>query len=278
MRTGNNKINCPQCGSNELSKDGKISHARNQKPLQRYKCKQCKKRFYFNSIRPSSRQRKPDLNKKVMDLYCEGNTLRGIGRILGCSYNTVVSKFRFMAKLARNEHLKKLSEGEIVTSYVQIDEMETLEKTRSNPLGIELAIRPKTYEIISAKVCRIHIKGQSVSSKVKEDYNSNTNRELAENELCVEVSKCSKSEGTIATDGKTPKSVSAFFTENQINSFEKFEDKEKYLWAINHVCAKLRNRISRLNRKTWATTKEATRLQDHLDLFIACQNGYKLKF
>lgn len=31
-------------------------------------------------------------------------------------------------------------------------------------------------------------------------------------------------------------------------------------------------------RKTWANTQKLERLQMHIDLFIACQNGYKLKF
>ena len=51
-----------------------------------------------------------------MDLYYEGNTLKGISRLLGCSYNTVVSKFRFMTGLTRESHLKALGESEILTS------------------------------------------------------------------------------------------------------------------------------------------------------------------
>lgn len=40
------------------------------------------------------------------------------------------------------------------------------------------------------------------------------------------------------------------------------------MWRLNHTCAKLRHHISRLTRKTWATTKKMDRLQMHLDLGI----------
>ena len=48
------------------------------------------------------------------------------------------------------------------------------------------------------------------------------------------------------------------------------------MWRLNHTCAKLRHHLSRLKRKTWATTKNRKFLQMHLDLFIAYQNKYKL--
>ena len=48
------------------------------------------------------------------------------------------------------------------------------------------------------------------------------------------------------------------------------------LWGINPICTKLRQNISRLRRRTWATTKDWRQLQNHLDLFIAYPNGYKM--
>jgi len=48
------------------------------------------------------------------------------------------------------------------------------------------------------------------------------------------------------------------------------------MWRLNHTCAKLRHHLSRLKRKTWATTKKMEFLQMHLDLFIAYQNGYEI--
>jgi IS1 family transposase len=48
------------------------------------------------------------------------------------------------------------------------------------------------------------------------------------------------------------------------------------LFAVNLVAAKLRHDLSRMARRTWVTTKQVERLQAHLDLYIAFNNGYKL--
>ena len=276
MKTGNIKVRCPKCGSKDLRKNGYVKRKKNQIKIREYKCFICKSKFTKNSISKSSYQKRPDLNEKVMDLYCEGNTLRGISRLLNCDYKTVVRKFRFMANLAHEAHLKNLQEGNIKTTYIQIDEMETFEHTKEKPLGIELAIRPKTYQIVSAKVCRIPIKGANVSPQKMLEAREKSSRKIAQSEMCFDIQKVLKDDTTIKGDGSIPKVVKDFFNDKTIESISEFDKKEKELWAINHLCAKLRHHMSRLNRKTWATTKNMDRLQMHLDLFIAYQNGYKL--
>ena len=276
MKTGNIKVRCPRCNKNELAKDGKRKSAKNQIPIQQYKCTSCKHRFNTNSLRTTKNQRRLDLNNKVYKLYCEGNTLRGISRLLGCHYDTVVCKFRFMANLAREAHLKRLKEGEIQTTYVQIDEMQTFEHTHERPLGIELAVRPKTYEIVSARVCRIPVNALSISPSQKESYNATSTRSQTQSDMCMEIDKVLKDKATIKGDGSIPTPVRDYFGDKDIQSVSSFDEKCKELWVLNHICAKLRHRMSRLNRKTWATTKRMERLQMHLDLLIACQNGYKL--
>jgi hypothetical protein len=37
----------------------------------------------------------------------------------------------------------------------------------------------------------------------------------------------------------------------------------------------IRADLSRMARRTWSTTKRAERLQDHLDIYIAFNNGYE---
>jgi hypothetical protein len=48
------------------------------------------------------------------------------------------------------------------------------------------------------------------------------------------------------------------------------------LFALNVTAAKLRNDLSRLSRKTWVTTKKLERLDAHLALYTAWNNGYRL--
>ena len=268
------KINCPKCKSSDFAKRGWVERKRNPKPIRQYQCKDCKYRFTTNSLCSTANQNKPELNREIMKLYCEGCTLRGITRILNIPYVTVVRKFRHMAKLARETHLKTLAKNQIQTTYMQFDEMETFVNTRKTPYGIALAIRPKTGEILSAKVCRIPIKALSVSKAVSTEWNSKVNRKQALIDMLIESSYALKKGATLGSDGDSfaGKVVGLVLPENKHQTYSESDS----LWRINHTCAKLRHHVSRLKRKTWATSKNWERLQDHLDLFIAYQNGYRI--
>lgn len=269
---------CPKCFSKEYNKKGWIKTKKNPKPIRQYECRSCRARFTVNSLSVSKKHKKPHLNQKIMTLYCEGNTLRGIARILKCSYTTVVRKFRFMAHLARTRHLKALSEKGILTTYVQVDELETFETTKNRPLGVALSVRKKTGEIISARVCRIPMKAHSVPYRAKKEYAKLSTRDHAMTEMLVETTKALAPgvNTIIACDGdkKLYKMSELICPDSTIKSFPLNHDD---LWRLNHVCAKMRHHMSRLRRKTWATTKRMDQLQMHLDLFIAYNNDYNLE-
>lgn len=265
---------CPKCQSDQINKKGWLKNKKSNYKIRQYICKSCKYRFSKNSIKPTKLQKKPYLNKKIMELYCEGNTLRGISRLLKCSYQTVVRKWRFMAQNAKTRHMKALNKKEIVTKYIQFDEMESFEHTREKPLGIQLSIRPKTGQILSAKVCRIPIKALTLSPRKKAEYKKSVDRETSFKKMLYETNRClHKGYSVVSCDGSyqcikmakimCPNSL----IETHVNDYAG-------MWRLNHTCAKLRHHLSRLKRKTWATTKKMEYLQMHLDLFIAYQNGY----
>ena len=270
------KLMCPKCFSEDYAKRGWLKNKKEPKPIRQYQCKACKARFSVNSLKDTYKQHKPQLNDQIMTLYCEGNTLRGIARILKIGYQTVVRKWRFMADKARIRHEVALNHKEIVTKYIQFDQMETFEHTKEKPLGIALSIRPKTGQILSAKVCRVPIRALSISKAKVTAYNKKTDRKEAFYKMLYET-KQALDEGysVLSCDGEReavrmakimcPKSL----IETHINDYAG-------MWRLNHTCAKLRHHLSRLKRKTWATTKSRHFLQMHLDLFIAYQNKYQL--
>ena len=49
------------------------------------------------------------------------------------------------------------------------------------------------------------------------------------------------------------------------------------LFAINLLFAKMRNDLARLGRKTWTTSKSIDGLRRHLWLYVAWNNGYRLR-
>ena len=270
------KLMCPKCFSEDYSKKGWLKNKKENKKIRQYQCKSCKARFSVNSMKDTKWQKKPKLNNKIMTLYCEGNTLRGIARILEINYNTVVEKWRFMAGKAKIKHLTTLKHCEIITKYIQFDQMETYEHTKKKPLGIALSIRPKTGQILSAQVCRIPIRALTVSKTESVLYNKKTNRREAFYKMLSDTKHClDKGYSVLSCDGE-PQAVSIAKLMCPDSLIETHVNDYAGMWRLNHTCAKLRHHISRLKRKTWATTKSKDYLQMHLDLFIAYQNKYEL--
>ena len=267
---------CPKCFSEEYSKKGWLKNKKDNKKLRQYQCKACKARFSTNSLKDTKWQKKPKLNDKIMSLYCEGMTLRGICRHEKIAYRTVIRKWRFMAEKARIRHEVALKHGEITTKYIQFDEMQTFEHTKEKPLGIEISIRPKTGQILSAKVCRIPITALTIAKSKAVEYNKKTDKREAFYKMIADTKEClDKGYSVLSCDGNResikmakimcPKSL----IETHINDYAG-------MWRLNHTFAKLRHHLSRLKRKSWATTKNRKYLQMHLDLFIAYQNKYQL--
>ena len=85
-------------------------------------------------------------------------SLNGIARVLGVNRKTVTKYFRENAEIARQENEKRLGK-DLMTSYVQFDQLETYEHTKRKPVGIQISIRWKTGEIISAKAGYIPVRG-----------------------------------------------------------------------------------------------------------------------
>ena len=73
-------VRCPDCGSNWMPKDGFTNGK------QAYRCGDCRRRYV-----PAGAYRRPGpgVKERGIELYLEGNTLSGIGRVLGYSVPAV---------------------------------------------------------------------------------------------------------------------------------------------------------------------------------------------
>ena len=267
-------MRCQKCNSESLRKRG--SYESKGKRVQRYQCKACYKTFTSRTNSDNYRMRSQSLEKKIIEMYCERMSLRGISRVLGVEYNTVVSYFRKAARKAQIENLKSLEIRDFVTTYIQFDEMETFEHTKKRPLGIMLFIRAKTGEIISAKVSKSHIRALAVSPTVAKDWNAQVDKTKVIQESLVEAKKVSnRVHATIACDGLPHQvKIAKHFCDESHISVQVLEGENK---KIDLSILKLRQDISRLGRKTLSTTKKAERLQNHLDLYINYHNSNRVQ-
>ena len=73
-------VSCPECGSQQCIKDGKVNNK------QTYLCKCCFRRFVLN---PSKRHHTIEKRKQAISLYQQGNSIRAIATSLGIPFTTV---------------------------------------------------------------------------------------------------------------------------------------------------------------------------------------------
>ena len=230
------QVKCPKCENPLPIRKGFHTTKKNVRPVRRYLCKPCKYTFITGENRL---QKKPGLNKKIAMLYCEGNTLRGISRLLSVNYKTVDRKFQLMAERARQHHLGVLSGRQFTTTYIQIDEMLAYEHGKDKPLGIQLAIRPKTLQIISAKVCRTPVTRMNIHPDKKAEYNQKVTREPVLEEVLTDTKKVlSETRSVMAFDGSSviEKCVKKVCPDTLMDIYSR---EHTGLWRLNHTCAKL---------------------------------------
>lgn len=108
---------CLLCGHAQVHKHGKTS-----KGSQRYLCPICRKTFtetldtiYYR------RQLNPEEVHTILQSHTEGSSLRGMSRISGWAYGTVVSLVRIASQKAQILHNAKVQQVE--TEDVSLDEL-----------------------------------------------------------------------------------------------------------------------------------------------------------
>lgn len=110
-------MECRLCGHAKTHKHGKMPNGH-----QRYFCPQCKQTFsesfdtlyYYRHVSPKQIQ-------QVLQAHGEGSSLRGISRISGLAYNTVVSIVRASSAKAQLVHNHQVQQ--VTTKEVSGDEM-----------------------------------------------------------------------------------------------------------------------------------------------------------
>ncbi len=120
-------MECRLCGHAKTHKHGKMPNGH-----QRYFCPQCKQTFsesfdtlyYYRHVSPKQIQ-------QVLQAHGEGTSLRGISRISGLAYNTVVSIVRASSAKAQLVHNHQVQQ--VTTKEVSGDEMWSfVQKNKNN--------------------------------------------------------------------------------------------------------------------------------------------------
>ena len=282
-------------------KNGYRRAAHNRQPVPRYQCRSCGKNFCATQVKPIRWQHRPELNRKILALAVSGATMRRMTLLLGCSKSTVQRKIAYLANEARKHHQAFLDDlaRHGGTSFVMFDELETFVHARHKQVSVPVAIRVKTGHILAFGVARMpsnmKLGGAGIGPLPPGGstwvYND---RPKIVPGVFAQLAPVLKAKATIATYGEVsyPKWIRQTLPgvvhtrhqspkENALGRAKKRADGQERetdpLFAINVLFAKARNDLARLGRKTWTTTKSRKALENHLWLWVAWVNGYRLR-
>lgn len=280
---------CPYCSNPEYIKKGYYKTKHNGQPVPRYRCKSCRKLFSTQSLKSTYRQKKPGLNKLIFNWYCSGVTQRRIAKNLGCNRKTVARKFFYLSLIAKFRHEADIKSGNLQSSHIEFDEMETYEHSIGKPISMAIAVDSESGKIIdiNAASIKFHTKGKH-RYLLKYGDRPSLRRTAIQSTLQT-ISLIASKNAKIVTDSKGDYGLLIKKWVDGAKHIKKTRkpprdlsvtthrrNKEDDMWRINHTCAKLRHDLVRLGRKTWSTTKAMWALQAHLYLYIAFNNGYKI--
>ena len=179
--------------------------------------------------------------------------------------------------------------------------MESFENSKLKPLSIAIAV-DDNFRILDFNTAKMKAKGKTAKLSRKIYGPLKDERKIKMLEMLSSLKSIFTNEKTMFKSDANPFYKRVFekvFSEMQVR-FKQFNsrkihsptDKDELnlnhseynqkkkpfdpLFAVNHMCARIRNNLSRLHRRSWAHTKDIKRLHQNLYLFMAFNNNYML--
>ena len=207
---------------------------------------------------------------------------------MGINKKTVERKLIYLGKkclFLNQKSLQKLKPENHPS--LQLDDLITKENSKLKPVTISAMVDEKSRYILGLEAGFIPAFGHLAKlGKKKYGKRENQHRQTLER-LFSKTSPFLSNSLIIRTDEHQmyPRFVRKYLPDCEHRRYkggrgcvtgqgELKQQKYDPLFAINHTFAMLRANINRLIRKTWCTTKDIDRLQDHLEIYRYFHNTY----
>ena len=257
--------------------------------MQRFFCKACSLHFSVATLFVCYKQKKRHVNQKVARLLAAGVSMRESARILKINKKTVSRKLIHMGKRAQIR-LEELNRTRLKSRIIEFDDLETFEHTKCKPVAVGLAVEYKSRWILGFEVAQMAAKGLLAKKALKKYGYRPDQRYAARAKLFSRIRNYIKDDVIIKTDENPhyEQDIRKFFP---IAHYHTYKGRKSSLggqgelksggfdpiFSLNHTCAVLRYRMSRLIRKTWNTSKKKEKLSFHLALAVLFHNLNLLK-
>ena len=258
-------------------RDGRYSPLCRAHPVQRYRCRLCRRRFSRQSFRADCRQKKPHLNAAFLRLMMACVALRQAARVLGVSRRTVERRFVWLAGHAAQFHAHRLRGAGLAGPFM-LDELETFEGNRYQPVTVPVLIEPRTLFIVGTEAGPLRRKGRMTPDqrRRRSEHEALHGRRPSQSAAAVRavlerLRGCARGPVVLHSDHKPlyERLGRRLFGERFVwapHSASARRDRSNPLFAINHTNARLRHFLSRLRRRSWCVSKRRRRLQQHLQI------------
>lgn len=277
---------CPRCAAPKArwNRDGFYYRLDDSKNIQRWKCKDCAKKFSSATFKPTYNQKKRRINQTIRFGFASNMCQRDIAELLSVNIKTVAARLVWLGKLSRAKNKRYVNafirqHGPI--KCVQFDDLVTFEHTNCKPLTVPVAIIDGKRVPLGFGVGSIPAFGRLAAiSRKRYGKREDCSRAIRE-ELFVQLRTILPPDVHFKTDGHLhyttlikkhfPNGTHKVHISQRgsvVGQGELKKTRFDPLFSVNHTFATMRAKINRLNRRTWCTTKKPERLADHIDIFI----------
>jgi len=251
--------------------------------ITQYRCVSCRRTWTDKTNNLEKRQRLRSINETLGPLLVSCVSMRRCAKILGVDRKTVARRIPYLVAKARLALASAPVSGPCPQIY--LDELITYEHTRCKPLAVCMAVSRErkilAFSVSSMPPIGKHLrrislrkygrrpnhraKGVASCLKAVQPYVTNQTQFVSDEEPSYRLLIARHYPGLEHQRHPSKRAVIAGQGELKDHSFDP-------LFAINHTFAMLRANLARLVRRTWVTTKKASRLEDFIQIYVGFHN------
>jgi len=264
-------------------RDGRYYPRCRAHPVQRFRCRVCRRRFSRQSFRADRNQKKPHLNAPFLRLMLACVALRQAARVLGVARRTVEHRFLWLARHAARFHANRL---ESLQGPFMLDELETFEGNRFQPVTVPVLIQPRSLFLIASEAGPLRRKGRMTPTQRRRraEHEARHGRRPSHSAAAVRAVLL-RLRHSVAPGGPVVLHSDRKPLYERLgrrlfggrfswapHSASTRRDRRNPLFPINHTNARLRHFMARLRRRSWCVSKRRLRLQHHLEVAALWMN------
>lgn len=254
-------------------------------PVQRFRCRGCRRTFSRQTFRADRRQKKPHINAACLRLMVSCVGLRQAAQVLQVARRTIERRFVWLARHASDWHANRL-DGSQLDGPFQLDELESFEANRYQPLTVPVLIDRSSLFIVATEVGTLRRKGTmtAMQRRRRAQHERRHGRRPSQSPRAVRAvlarlhQVVGPRQPIVLDSDRKPlygrlghTTFPGRFVWNRHDAAAR-RDRGNPLFPINHTNARLRHFLSRLRRRTWCVSKRRNGLRAHLAIATLWSN------